>query len=444
MKFYKQLFFSERFYQVGGITVVLFVLSYFIPLLFGITSLLLLVYVLLTSVDIYLLFSLDKGLHTERSCAERFSNGEENTVTLYTENNSTQSLEIELIDEAPIPFQLRNLHFDFKLPSGDKKSITYTIRPTERGEYFFGDLILFVKSRIGLVRRKVKKEQEIQAVKVYPSFQKLKKFELMAFHTGHMEGGVKKVRRLGQQKEFDQIKEYVAGDDFRSINWKATARSPQLMVNHYQDEKAQQVYAVLDMGRSMKMPFNGMTLLDYSINASLVLLHIAQSKQDLIGISAFNSDSQTTLKAQRKSGQMQHVLEKLYNLSPSYKETDFGVISAHLRSLVKQRSLLIFFTNIPHKESLERKLPYLKRLAKKHLLVVILFEDSEIKSALKKEAESVNDFYLKALQEENILERRVIAKALQQHGIHTILSTPENLTVDTINKYLEIKARGLL
>lgn len=444
MKFYKQLFFSERFYQAGGITVVLFILSHFFPALYGITNIFLLVYTLLTCVDIFLLFSLNDMLVAERSCAKRFSNGEDNHVTLYTKNNSTQSLGIELIDEAPIEFQLKNLRFRFNIKTGGEKSISYTIRPTERGEYFFGDLLLFITSRIGLVRRKVKQKQELQTIKVYPSFQKLKQFELMAFHTGHIEGGIKKVRKIGQQKEFEQIKEYVAGDDFRSINWKATARSPQLMVNHYQDEKAQQVYTVLDMGRSMKMPFNGMTLLDYSINASLILLHIAQSKQDLIGVSAFNNNSQSTLKASRHSGQMQKVMEKLYNLSPSYKETDFGIISAHLRKQIKQRSLLVFFTNIQHKESLERKLPYLKRLAKKHLLVVILFEDSEIKEAIKKETHYINDIYLKALQEENILERKIIVKQLNQNGIHTILSTPENLTVDTINKYLSIKARGLI
>ncbi|NME70868.1 DUF58 domain-containing protein [Flammeovirga aprica] len=444
MRFYKQLFFSDRFYQIGSSLVFLFIIAHFVPLLYGFAILLCLAFGVLTILDIILLFGLKKDLYAERQTPEKLSNGEENDILLHAVNKGNQTLHLELIDEAPIEFQLKNLRFKFKLKANEVKDISYTIVPKERGEYHFGDLILFVKSKLGLVRRKIKQHCDIQSVKVYPSFSKLKKYELMALNTGHIEGGIKKVRKIGQQKEFDQIKEYVAGDDFRTINWMATARSQQLMVNHYQDEKAQQVYAVLDMSRNMKLPFNGMTLLDYSINASLVLLHIAQVKQDLIGVSAFDYNNSNFLKASRNSGQMKNVLEQLYNLNPSYKETDFANITTLLRRQIKHRSLLLFFTNITHKESFKRKLPYLKRLAKKHLLVVVLFEDTEIKNELSKKIESLEDIYIKALQEENILERKFMAKELQQNGIHTILTTPEKLNVDTINKYLELKARGLL
>ncbi|MBB3699516.1 DUF58 domain-containing protein [Flammeovirga yaeyamensis] len=444
MKFYKQLFFSDRFFFIGVALVFAYILSYLFPIIFNVVNLIGILFFLLFIMDTYLLFSTKKKVYATRSTPERLSNGEDNPIEVYIENRSAQHLFLEVIDEAPIEFQLRNLRFKTRLKEGEDDKFTYTIRPTERGEYFFGDLIVFAKSKIGLVRRKVKQHCEITSVKVYPSFQKLKKFELMALHTGHIEGGIKKVRKVGQQKEFDQIKEYVPGDDFRSINWTATARSQQLMVNHYQDEKAQQVYTVLDMGRSMKMPFNGMTLLDYSINASLVLLHIAQKKQDLIGLTAFDYQSQNFLKARRNSGQMQNVMEKLYNLSPSFMETDFAKVSVLLKNQIKHRSMLLFFTNILHKESLERKLPYLKRLAKKHLLVVIFFEDNELKEEIKKKSTTMEEIYLKALQEENILEKKMIARQLQQNGIQTILTTPENLTVDTINKYLELKARGVL
>ncbi|MBD0402973.1 DUF58 domain-containing protein [Flammeovirga sp. EKP202] len=444
MRFYKQIFFADRFYQIGSGVIFLFIISYFFPVLFGFIGILSLLFGLLLLLDIVLLFSIKKELYADRQTPERLSNGEKNEISLYTVNKGIQTLDLELIDEAPIAFQLRDLKFKFQLKPSEEENITYKITPKERGEYHFGDLIIFVKSKLGLVRRKLKQNCTVQSVKVYPSFNKLKQYELMAFNTGHMDGGIKKVRRVGQQKEFDQIKEYVAGDDFRTINWMATARSQQLMVNHYQDEKAQQVYAVLDMSRNMKLPFDGMTLLDYSINASLILLHIAQVKQDLIGVSAFDYNTSNFLKASRNSGQMKNVLEQLYNLNPSFKETDFAKVTTLLRRQIKQRSLLLFFTNITHKESLKRKLPYLKRLTQKHLLVVVLFEDTEIKEALKKQAQSMDDIYRKALQEENILERRFIAKELQQNGIHTILTTPDKLNVDTINKYLELKARGLI
>src|SRR5690606_40532545 len=117
-----------------------------------------------------------------------------------------------------------------------------------------------------------------KTVPVYPSFRQMRKYELPAISNRLTEFGIKKIRRIGQNREFEQIKEYVVGDDYRTINWKATARRGTLMVNTYQDERAQQVYAVIDKGRTMKMPFEGMTLLDYDINASLVISNIAIRK----------------------------------------------------------------------------------------------------------------------------------------------------------------------
>ena len=161
----------------------------------------------------------------------------------------------------------------------DFKTISYFLRPVKRGEYSFGAVNVFASSPIGLVSRRYQFSQN-KMVPVYPSYIQMRKYELLAISNRLTDTGIKKIRRVGQHTEFERIREYVPGDDYRTINWKASARKSHLMVNNYQDERSQQVYALIDKGRAMQMPFNGMSLLDYAINASLVISNIAIKKSD--------------------------------------------------------------------------------------------------------------------------------------------------------------------
>jgi uncharacterized protein (DUF58 family) len=281
-------------------------------------------------------------------------------------------------------------------------------------------------------------------VPTYPSFKQLKKFELLNINNNAMDYGLKKVRRLGHTMEFEQIKDYVLGDDLRTINWKATAKRNQLMVNQFQDEKSQPVYSIIDKGRIMKMPFNGLSLLDYAINASLVLSNIILKKQDKAGLFSFSKRIDNMVVAQRRSGQMQLILEALYNVDTDYFESDFGRLYANIKRHVTHRSLLLMYTNFETLDGLNRQLPYLKAIAKNHMLVVIFFKNTEIDKLIKAKAETVQQIYDKVIAEKFDFEKRLIINELKKFGIHSILTTPERLTVDTINKYLEIKSRGLL
>lgn len=259
-----------------------------------------------------------------------------------------------------------------------------------------------------------------------------------------MDYGLKKVRRLGHTMEFEQIKDYVLGDDLRTINWKATAKKNQLMVNQFQDEKSQPVYSIIDKGRIMKMPFNGLSLLDYAINATLVISNIVLKKHDKAGMLSFSKKIENVVVAERRSGQMQLVLEALYNIKTDYFESDFGRLYANIKRHITHRSLLLMYTNFETLDGLNRQLPYLKAIAKSHLLVVVFFKNTEIDKLINNKADTVQQVYDKVIAEKFDFEKRLIVNELKKFGIYSILTTPENLTVDTINKYLEIKARGLL
>jgi uncharacterized protein (DUF58 family) len=441
LRFYKSLFISSRWYQLGVGVIVLFVLSYGIPALFTVAQLLLLFLVVVTLLDYIVLFATRQPVAVERVVADRFSNGDENVVRLEIRNRYPFPVRLQIIDEVPEQFQMRNFVLKAELKAGAGGTLEYRLRPMQRGEYVFHGINVYIKSPFQLVvRRKVIAAET--TVRVLPSFQALKQFDLLAMSQNLTESGNKRMRKLGHSLEFEQIKAYVAGDDLRSLNWKATARrGGELMVNNFTDERSQQVYCLLDKGRVMKMPFGGMSLLDYAINATLVLSRVALVRQDKAGLLTFSDQIGTFLPAGRKTTQMSHILEILYNQQTRYQETDYEKLHSMVRTRITQRSLIVLFTNFESLSGLQRQLPYIRSIARQHLLLVVFFENTGLDQLRKMEAETIEDVYTQTIAEKFAYEKRLIVKELQQHGIATILTAPENLTVATVNKYLEIKAR---
>jgi uncharacterized protein (DUF58 family) len=422
---------------------VLFVLSFVFPRWFEIVKLLFLVFLVFTVLDIMLLFTAKKGVNGLRILPEKFSNGDQNPIRLSVENYYTFPIFIKIIDEIPVQFQVRNFSIERKLDATSKTELQYELRPTERGEYHFGKLNIYATSVFGLIARRFSFCDEAM-IPTYPSFIQLRKYDLMAISNNLHQYGIKKIRRIGHTMEFEQIKEYVLGDDLRTINWKATAKSHQLMVNQFQDEKSQPVYSVIDKGRLMKMPFDGLSLLDYAINAALVISNVAIKKHDKAGIFTFSKKVENMVVAEKRTSQMNLILEGLYNIKTDFFESDFGRLYGDVRRNIMQRSLLLLYTNFETLDSLHRQLPYLKGMAKNHLLVVIFFKNTELNSLIENKAETIQQVYDKVIAEKFAFEKRLIVNELKKYGIYSILTTPENLTLDTINKYLEIKARGLI
>lgn len=378
-----------------------------------------------------------------RLLPEKLSNGDDNPIEITLQNNYNFTSTLKLIDELPFQYQKRDFEIDTVLTKQEQKKINYTLRPLERGEYYFGNLNLYASSPINLVSRRFQFGKDAM-VPNYPSFLQLKKYMLLAFSNKIFEYGLKKIRRIGHTMEFEQIKDYVQGDDLRNINWKATAKSNKLMVNQFQDERSQPVYSVIDKGRVMKMPFEGLSLLDYAINAALVISNVALKKQDKAGIFSFSRKVENRVVAERRPSQMNTILETLYNLNTDFVESDFSRLYIDVKRNLNQRSLLLLYTNFETLDALYRQLPYLKAIAKNHLLVVIFFENTELQKLTLKNADTTFDIFEKTIAEKFIYEKKLIVNELQKHGIQTILTAPEHLTINTINKYLEIKARGLL
>ena len=443
LKFIKSLYLKPRFFWLIGGCIGLFIASFPFEGLFLLSKIVLLVLVLITFLDILLLFSRQNGLIGKRLIPDKLSNGDVNDILVEIENNYGFNVHLSIIDEVPAQFQMRDFLIEIQLPKKISKTIKYHLKPTKRGEYTFGALNLFAESVLGLVSKRYVFDQN-KSVPVYPGFLQLRKYELMAISNRLTEFGIKKIRKIGHNREFEQIKEYVQGNDLRTINWKATARKQSLMVNHYQDEKSQQVYSVIDKGRLMKMPFEKMTLLDYAINASLVISKIALMKDDKAGLITFGSKMDTILPASKNNSQMSTILETLYNQKTAYKDASFEKLYINIKKRLNQRSLVLLYTNFESFSSMQRQLPYLRKIARNHLLVVIFFENTELKTLLEKESETLEEIYIQTIAEKIAHEKQMIAKELLKFGIQSVLTPPKNLTIDSINKYLELKARGMI
>jgi uncharacterized protein (DUF58 family) len=440
VNFLRTLYLAPRLFIALGACCFLFLLGYFFPVWLVVAKLGLLAISLLLLVDLLLLYRVRQGLVARRDAPEKLSNGDENEIPLHIENRYRLPLRVRIIDEIPFQFQLRDFSLDLRLDAGAKKSITYRLRPVRRGEYEFGALNAYASTPIRLVSRRYR-FSEGKIVPVYPSFIQMRRYELLAISNRLAEAGIKKVRKIGHTLEFDQIREHVRGDDYRTINWKATARKNTFMVNQYEDEKSQQVYSIIDKGRVMKMPFEGMSLLDYAINASLVLSNIAIYKQDKAGLITFAERVGTLLPADRKKSQMHRIIETLYNQETNFLESSYEALYGQIKQKIRQRSLLFLYTNFETLSSLQRQLPYFRAIARDHLLVVVFFENTELKQLLQASAGTTEEIYRKAIAEKFAFEKKRIVRELATQGILSILTPPQNLTVNTINKYFELKAR---
>ena len=443
MRFLKSLYIHNTFFRYIAFLSATFILSYWVKPLYPFAWIATYIVITLFFLDLYLLYTTKKGIDANRSAPQKLSNSDLNPIVITYQSFYPFKTGITIIDELPVQFQKRDFEFTTSLTKGEKRKFEYTVRPVERGEYVFGNMNIFTSTPLRIIKRRYV-FQKNQMVPVYPSIIQMQQYDFLAMSNNLTEFGLKKIRRIGHTQEFEQIKDYIQGDDFRTINWKATAKKSQLMVNQYQDEKSQPIYSIIDTGRVMKMPFNGLKLLDYAINSTLAFSNVALKKNDKTGMISFSKKIETFLPAVQKITYLNTILEKLYNITTTYSDSDMGLLYAHIKRKINHRSLLLFYTNFEHISALRRQLPFLTAIAKKHVLVVIFFENTELETLIATDAEDLQTVYHKTIAEKFSLEKRLMQKELQQYGIQTILTKPEHLTVNTINKYLEIKARGIL
>ncbi|MBK7762843.1 MAG: DUF58 domain-containing protein [Bacteroidetes bacterium] len=437
------LFFKNRFFVVWGCITLSCILTYFFPLLSVFVWGICVFFLALSLLDYGLLFFTRNSLIGARKLPVRFSNAEANTVHINLSSSYAFRLNLTYLDELPVQFQQRDFQIQHSIEAKGELQLNYSLMPTQRGEYEFGNIHLYISSKIGLVQRRFT-IQSSQTVKVYPSFLQLRNYQLKALAEQNLESRGRRLYRRGLSTEFEHVKEYTRGDDSRSINWKASARRDQLMVNSFMDEKSQQIFCLIDKGRMMKMSFNGITLLDYAINATLMFSYVALQKDDKIGLITFAEKTHEVLQPAKLKKQFNVIMETLYKQETRFLESNFEDVYLTVNKRAGQRSLLLLFTNFETITGFMRQLPYLKVMNKKHLLCVVLFENTEVSRIHDRRGDALEDIYVKTIADRFIYEKKMIVKELQKHGILAIYTKPEQLTIQVVNKYLALKAKQFI
>ncbi|MFQ5448066.1 MAG: DUF58 domain-containing protein, partial [Saprospiraceae bacterium] len=418
----RTLYLTDRFFALFGGMALLFAASYAWGALFPVALAAFTLALALLAADVLLLYRGDVGVEAERRLPKMLSLGDANKVVLTITNRTPRPLRLTIIDELPIQFQKRDFDKKLFVKGGEEQGLSYQLTPATRGEYAFGVVNVYAENEpvslvpLGLVQRRFR-AGEPMTVPVFPSVLQMKQYELLAFNRLNAQQGLRKIRRIGHSYEFEQIKNYVRGDDYRSINWKATGRHHRLMVNQYEDERSQQVYSIIDKSRTMKMPFEGLSLLDYAINSSLALSNIALKKYDKAGLITFSDKIGSTVKADRRANQLNKILYALYNERERPLESNFELLYHVARKLVNGRSLLLLYTNFESMYALDRVLPLLRRINNLHLLVVIFFENTEIRDFVQQEAKTVEGIYTQTVARNFLAEKAAMAQKLRQHGI---------------------------
>ncbi len=438
----KGVHFTPLFYYAGGVIVLLLVLGFSVSLLFRVGQAMLLLLFTASIADTVILFQPQVAFRAVRKTPRILGLGDNTQIELLVYYSGTIPLKCVVIDELPEQLQVRNFTLHTLLKSGINR-LRYSVKPVNRGIYSFGNLIILASSTIGLIKRKVSISLSAN-VPVYPSVLQMHQVELLAFSRVSVATGSKNLRRIGQSYEFEQITPFVEGDDYRNINWKATGKTRELMVNQFQDERSQNVYCIISKGRSMKMAFNGMTMLDYAINSTLAMSNVALKKYDRVGLITFSDKIGAALRADNRYGQLQKILEALYAESERGIEPSYELLYKSIDRVVHGRSMLLLFSNFETPQMVERVLPILRKINKKHLVVQVLFKDRHLDELAQGTNASVEGIYQSTLAKQQIGKREEIAYRLSRNGIQTVVSYPEQLSVNTINKYLELKSRGLI
>ncbi|HET9588685.1 MAG TPA: DUF58 domain-containing protein [Anaerolineales bacterium] len=381
-----------------------------------------------------------KQFELAREHDSKLSLGAENPVRVNLRNRSWRGVSFTVRDEPPEQFRIETRTMNGQVgPRGAWEQV-YHVRPLRRGDYQFGDLTLRWLGPLGLVIRQGKVGAKA-TVKVYPNLMDVRRYDLLLRRNRLQEMGLRTTRQFGEGTEFERLREYLPDDEYRRINWKATARRNFPVTTEYQTERSQQVIAVLDAGRMMQSPVADIAKLDYVVNAVLLLAYVATGKGDRVGMLSFADDVMHYLGPRQGRGQFFRMLELLYAMEPQPVEPDYRKALAYLAVKQRRRALVVVFTDLTGGAGLNSLVAQMSMLARSSLPLLVTISDPDVVDASQIRPEDSLGVYRRAAASQLLDERRVILDSLRQRGVLTLDVPADQLSMSVINRYLELKGR---
>ncbi len=400
--------------------------------------------ILLTAVAEYLLIPKAESLQAVRIYPKKFSFGSDHAIRLEIQNYSGHKLEIQVLDEPPAEFGLRDVKFETALPDREKDIFAYTVCPRQRGVFQFGRLHIVVGFSYPGLARKHHAYLQPAEIKVYPGYNALRQSDLITLRGKLQTSGVRTVRQIGIGTDYESLREYSPDDEYRRINWKATARLNRMMTTNYQIEKSQNVIVMMDAGRLMGATSLGMSKLDHAVNAAMLLSNQVIKNGDLAGLMIFSNAIHSYLPPKRSKTRLGQIADQLSVVKSDFHESDYFAAFEFIKTKCHRRSLIVLFSEIIDDHSSAMLIGGILRLYPKHLCLCVLMKDRLMEQSVNIRVNRPKDAYRKAVAAEWLAERDDAIAGLKSKGVLVVDTLPEQLTADLMNAYLKVKMRSMI
>lgn len=381
-------------------------------------------------------------LTAQRELPPRFSLGAEHRIKLTLGNRSGHAASFTLRDELPDAFELLSELWPGQLPAGGRVEITYTVRPLQRGAFDFGAVVLRVGGATGLVQRQISLRLA-DSVKVYPNFNDIGRYELLAKLDEREEIVRKPSRVRATGTDFESLRPYIPGEDPRGIDWKATARRGATIAKNRQIERGQQIAILLDTGRLMAGTVGKYAKLEHAMNATVMLSYVAQKRGDALAVASFSNRIESFLPMVRGPAIMPRVLESLYPVQVRPVESDYWQVIAEVMQMLRRRSLVILLTDVLDAPASAGLINNLARAAGRHLVLCVVLSEPKIRARAEQVPATVAETYQKAAAADLRRRRRLALEQMRARGILVLETDPEHLSVQLVKRYLEIRQADL-
>jgi len=378
-----------------------------------------------------------------RTVDDKLSLGAENPILVHIRNSSYSRLQGFVRDEYPEDFSAQGNVMPLDLGPRAETDILYHTTPPHRGDFRFGDVYVRLRGQLGIITRQIKYPMH-KDVKVYPNILDMRRYEIGLKRPRVAQSGQRVTQLHGRGTDFESLRDYMPDDEFRSIDWKASARRSKFISRQYQEEKSQNVLLVLDCGRVMGPVIDGLSRLDWSVNAAMMLAHVAAIKGDKVGLMAFGEEILGYTPPKAGKSQVLSLLRMTYNLSSASGDSDYYHSFPFLTRKWTRRSLVVVFTELTDPEASKPLISQLVGLTKKHLCMCVAMADPAVIEAARCAPRQPEDVFRAAAAKQVLHARKLAAAQLARAGAIVVDVLPDQFTPAVVNQYLRVKGTGRL
>ncbi len=433
---------TSRWFKLMGIGAVILIVSAMWASLRSI-ALAYALFILLTTIYDYIVTPSPSLFQISRIVESLLSLGADHSVTLEVVNRTKSSSILTLHEEPPPALEADWSDTILEVPAMSKSDVVYKIKPTSRGDFAFQSLWIRAQGKLGLIQKQLTIELPT-AVKVFPNLKEASRFELMARKGLLQQSGIRSRRIMGAGREFESLRDYQPDDEFRRIDWKASAKTGKLIARQYEVERSQNVILLIDTGRTMLAEIDGISKLDYAMNAALLLTYVANLSEDRVGLLLFSDKVQQWVAPAKGASQVYKIMNALYNVNASRVETNYRSAIGYLGTHWRRRSLVIDFTDLWDAQSSKQHIIELANLQSRHLVACVTLMDTNVLRAAEESIENIDNLFERSVASQVIQSRNVASAELKKRGVLVVDAPADKLSVELVNQYLEVKNRSWL